>query len=243
MAAAERRDDVARLHPALGQEHERVVDEVRRLAGEELPGAGPVRAGGLGRRVVLGGEQDLGRLLGDLAADRIDAAIEQLGVYEPCRPLGGARRDRRPERLEPAEALGRSARLGAPSGSKQLRVPRWQVGPTGSTVSSSASASQSSARSTSRSTLPLVSPLRQSLSRDREWKWTSPVAERRRERLGVHPGRASAPGRRRRPGRSPATRPSAPIGRSVASRPAATGGHAAASARAGPATRPRPSPP
>ena len=65
---------------------------------------------------------------------------------------------------------------GAPSGSKQLRVSRWQVGPTGSTVTSSASPSQSTAQSTSRRTCPLVSPLRHSRPRDREWKWTSPVA-------------------------------------------------------------------
>ena len=36
-----------------------------------------IRAGRLGRGVVLGGEQDLGRLLGDLAAGRVDAAVEQ----------------------------------------------------------------------------------------------------------------------------------------------------------------------
>ncbi len=70
--------------------------------------------------------------------------------------------------------LVRSA--GAPSRSKQLRVPRWQVGPVGSTVTRSASPSQSAARPTSRRTLPLVSPLRHRRSREREWKWTSPLA-------------------------------------------------------------------
>jgi hypothetical protein len=33
--------------------------------------------GRLGGRVVLGGEQDLGRLLGHLATDRVDPAVEQ----------------------------------------------------------------------------------------------------------------------------------------------------------------------
>jgi len=39
-----------------------------------------------------------------------------------------------------------------------------------------ASPSQSIASETNRSTLPLVSPLRQSRSREREWKWTSLVS-------------------------------------------------------------------
>ena len=87
---------------------------------------------------------------------------------------------------QPKPSDARSA--GEPSGSKQLRVPRWHVGPTGSTVTSSASRSQSSAMSTRRSTLPLVSPFRHSVLRDREWKWTSPVATVAFERLLVHPG-------------------------------------------------------
>ena len=40
----------------------------------------------------------------------------------------------------------------------------------------SASSSQSVASATSRRTLPEVSPLRHRRSRDREWKWTSPVS-------------------------------------------------------------------
>ena len=75
---------------------------------------------------------------------------------------------------QPKPSVARSA--GEPSGSKQLRVPRWHVGPTGSTATSSASRSQSSAMSTRRSTLPLDSPFRHRLLRDREWKWTSYVA-------------------------------------------------------------------
>ena len=160
---------------AFREQHERVVQEVGRLAGERVARGRRSRRP-LGRGVVLGGEEDLGRLLGDLAADRVDAAGEQRRRVRARRAVGGARGDRRPERLEPGEALRRRARPARPSGSKQLRVPRWQVGPAGSTVTSSASASQSVARSTSRRTLPLVSPLRQSRSREREWKWTSPVA-------------------------------------------------------------------
>jgi hypothetical protein len=65
---------------------------------------------------------------------------------------------------------------GESSGSKHERVSRWQVGPAGWTVTSSASPSQSSEASRTCRTLPEVSPLRQSRPREREWKWTSPVA-------------------------------------------------------------------
>ena len=120
-----------------------------------------------------------------LRDDGVDAAVEEPGGVRARRPGRGAVGDRRPERLEPGEALGRGRPPGAPSRSKQLRVPRWQVGPAGSTVARSASPSQSSARPRTASVLPLVSPLRHSRSREREWKCTSPVATRRGQRLGV----------------------------------------------------------
>ena len=55
-------------------------------------------------------------------------------------------------------------------------------------MTSRASPSQSSAMRTSRRTLPLVSPFRQSRSRDREWKWTIAGRERGGQGLGIHPG-------------------------------------------------------
>ena len=127
--------------------------------------------------VVLGGEQHLGGLLGDLAAGRVDAAVEQRRRVGAGRALGGAvrRSSTRASRARRSPGSSRSAGR-AVAGRSSDRVPRWQVGPTGSTVTSRASPSQSSARSTSRRTLPLVSPLRQSRSREREWKWTSPVS-------------------------------------------------------------------
>ena len=175
---------------ALGQQHQGVVQQVGGLAGEGRRGSAGVEAGG----VVLGGEQHLGRLLGDLAADGVDPAVEQRRRVR-ARPGGRspASCDRRPQRLEPGEALRRPARRARSSASKHERVPRWQVGPTGSTVTSRASPSQSTARPTSRRTLPLVSPLRHSRSREREWKWTSPVVERRGEGLGVHVGEHQDP--------------------------------------------------
>ena len=207
MAGAERRDDGPRLDAALGEQHERVVHEVRRLAGEQRRGAPSGRRRRLGRLVVLRREQDLGRLLGDLAARRVDAAVEQLDRVRAVGPLRGTLRDRRPQVLEPGEALPASFASGSSigsepgespaskpgtaresaSGSKQERVSRWQVGPSGSAPIRSASPSQSSASERSRRTWPDDSPLRHSRPRDREWKWTSPGAERRRERLDVHP--------------------------------------------------------
>jgi hypothetical protein len=60
-------------------------------------------------------------------------------------------------------------------GSKQLRVPRWQVGPAGRARTSSASLSQSASTSSTRSTLPDSSPLRHRRPRERLKKCASPV--------------------------------------------------------------------
>ncbi len=60
---------------------------------------------GLGRGIVLGGHQHLGRLLGDLASHGIDTAIEEgrrVGAAGPRRP---AIPDGVPEGLEPGETL------------------------------------------------------------------------------------------------------------------------------------------
>ena len=65
---------VGRWHVALREQDEGVVEEIGRLAGEG--GAGLISGRG---RVVLGGEEQFGGLLGDLATDRVDAALEQAG--------------------------------------------------------------------------------------------------------------------------------------------------------------------
>ena len=74
VAGPEHVDHRARLEAAFRQQHERVVEEVRRLAGEQRLGLAAVDAADLGSLVVLRGEHDLGRLLGHLSADPIDAA-------------------------------------------------------------------------------------------------------------------------------------------------------------------------
>ena len=98
-------------------------------------------------------------------------------------------------------------------------------------------------------TLPDVSPLRHSRPRDREWKWTSPVAERRGERLDVQPADHQHAAVRdvlddardeavRSPGAcrvEPASRSTGPGRATVMPRPPR--------ARRGPAAPPRPSPP
>ncbi len=56
-----------RLDLALLDQDKDVIEEVGRLPGEGLAGRLPVGAGDLCRCVVLGGEEDLGGLFGDLA--------------------------------------------------------------------------------------------------------------------------------------------------------------------------------
>ena len=117
---------------ALGEQHERVVEEVGRLAGERL--AGRCRSA-----------PDASAAASSLAAMRTSVAssvtLRPAASTPPSssdvgvgagRSLAARVGDRRPQRLEPGEALASTRSAGAPSGSKQLRVPRWQVGPTGS---------------------------------------------------------------------------------------------------------------
>ena len=56
-----------------------MIEQVGRFAGECLARPVPLGADPLGLGVVPGGEEDLGRFLGDLAADRVDASSEQPG--------------------------------------------------------------------------------------------------------------------------------------------------------------------
>ena len=188
----------------------------------------------------------------------------------PRRPCGRPRRRRRRAGVDRVRALraGSAARSSivahsvssqanpcgggvAPrsSASKHERVPRWHVGPAGSTPSSSASPSQSTASDRSRRTLPDVSPLRHSVPRDREWKCTSPVA-----RVAASASASSQPTISTRPSATswttPATSPSAPQSTTGRSRPASstTGPGVAVTPRPrrgspAPAARPRPSPP
>ena len=96
------------------QQHERVVDEVCRLAGQ-LAELSPVCAGRLRRLVVLRREQHLGRLLGDLRPATSTPPSSGSTVYEPwvaARPLG----DRRPQVLEPQSPARRRSPRAAPSG-------------------------------------------------------------------------------------------------------------------------------
>ena len=167
--------------------------------------------------VVLGGEQDLGRLLGHLAARDVDAAVEQRGGVGALGAVGGALRDRRPQGFQPGEALRRwlqpTRRRRSRSGCRGDRS-----GPAGSTPSRSASPSQSSARDRRRRTLPDVSPLRHSRSRDREWKCTSPVCS-----VAASASASSQPTISTRPSATswttPATRPSGPQVTEAASSP------------------------
>ncbi len=79
MTSAEHLDDSARFEIALGEQHEGVIQKVRRLACEGRTGRVAGRPGRLGHGVVLGRDQDLGRLFGDLSADGVDATVEQRG--------------------------------------------------------------------------------------------------------------------------------------------------------------------
>ena len=53
-----------------------MIQEVGDLTGQGFPGRGPRPSASLG--VVLGGDQDFGRLLGHLSTDEVDAALEKL---------------------------------------------------------------------------------------------------------------------------------------------------------------------
>ena len=88
-------------------------------------------AGRLGHGIVLGGDEDLGGLLGHLARGGVDAGVEQGRRVGAGR--AGRRRDRRwsPRASRARRSPGCAVSAGAPSASKQLRVSRWHVGPCG----------------------------------------------------------------------------------------------------------------
>ena len=85
----------------------------------------------------------------------------------------------------------------------------WHVGPAGVARMSTASASQSISIDSTDSVFPLVSPLRQRVPREREWKWTSPVRN-----VASTASASCQPTMRTRPSAASwttaATRPSAP---------------------------------
>ena len=138
------------------------------------PQSEPSRA--LGGRVILGGHEDLGRFLGHLAGGGIDAAIEQLAVYEPAgrSRLGG---DRRPEGLEPGETLAaggrrspRRGRVEAAPGAAMAGRP-CRIHGQEERVPVAIERDRDEAQDVAAGLA--LAPER---SRDREWKWTSPVA-------------------------------------------------------------------
>ena len=85
---------------AFREQHEGVVQQVRCFAGE-----GIARRRGRGDRVVLGRQQDLGRLFGHLAPDRVHAAVEERRRIGAGGAFRRTRGDGRPQGLEPGEAL------------------------------------------------------------------------------------------------------------------------------------------
>ena len=225
----------------LGEQHERVVQQVCGLAGKRVTGRRAVRTSRLGRGVVLGRHQHLGGLFGHLATGRVDATGEQRSRVGALRAVRGPRGDRRPERLEPREAL---------RGALRGRAIEVEAAPR--------PAMAGRARPDPRS--PVARP-RRSRWRDRRaaarCRSSRPFARggpgsasgsgRRRSRASRRAPRrpsrrASGRGRRSHPARSPArarprrTRAAAGVdGRVAVTRPPR--------ARAGPAARPRPSRP
>ena len=188
VAGAQRRDDLGRREVPLGEQHERVVQQVGGLAGQGLPGRAPVR----GRRASA--------VASSLAARRTSVASSvtlratastppssRRAVYEPAgrvatrsaivaqsvssqaKPCArhGGRRAVEVEAAPRAAVAGRAGRLDRGEEGVAVAVERER---------------------TDESVLPLVSPLRQRRSRDREWKWTLAGRERRRQRLGVDVG-------------------------------------------------------
>ena len=79
-ACSERVQDGRWRQPSFREQHERVIEQVRDLAGERLAGRGSLRAGSGGLCVVACGEQDLGRFFGDLAANLVDPTLEERAV-------------------------------------------------------------------------------------------------------------------------------------------------------------------
>ncbi len=81
--------------------------EIGRLAREGIPARRPLRTAGFGHGVVLGRDEDLGRLFGHLSGDGIDATVQELRGVRAFGTLGGPRLDRRPQGFEPPEPLAR----------------------------------------------------------------------------------------------------------------------------------------
>ena len=104
-------DDLRRFEAPLGEQDEGVVEEVRGLAGEGGASRLAIDPGGLGRGVVLGRHEDLGRFLGHLAAGRVDTAGEE-GRRVRARPADRA-----------------LVRRSSPRGSRARRTPVWLSGP------------------------------------------------------------------------------------------------------------------
>ena len=163
-------------------------------------------------------------------------------VYEPAGRVGGALGDRRPERLEPGEALASSGRPGAPSGSKQLRVPAVagradRVDRDEERVAVAVDGEVDAAAGRCRSSRPCATAGRAtgSGSGPRRSRASRPAPRRPCRR-------PSAPGRRRRPGRRPGRGRRGPKrdGRGRLRGRASCDG---LRRRAGRAGRPRPSPP
>ena len=144
----------------------------------------PDRARCLGRRVVLGGNEDFVASSVTLRAARRRLSRSAGGVGALGRFMARSAIVDHSDSSQANPCGGRRRSASLPS--KHDRVPRWQVGPAASAVTRSASASQSAAMSTTRRTLPLVSPLRQSRLRDRE-EVDIAGRDRRVERLAVHP--------------------------------------------------------
>ena len=178
------------LEPTLREQHQRVVQEVGGLAGERGAGLVARRARRLGRLVVLGGEQDLGRLLGDLARRR---GRRRRRAARPCTsPRAGRRRasaivahsvsSQAKPWVRGASALG-----GAGIGVEARAGPAVAGRPAGSTPSSRASPSQSIASDRSRRTLPRRLALAPQPAARTRVEVHLARRQRRRERLGVQP--------------------------------------------------------
>ena len=118
-------------------------------------------------------------------------ALRPLG-QQPRRPaLAGSARGARGDRPPPARAS--RPRPGASSAPKQLIVPSWQAGPTGSTRISRVSPSQSASTSRRASRLPgglALAPARRRASARRRWPRRSAASRQARPRPSR---RASAP--------------------------------------------------
>ena len=163
---------------ALGEQHERVVQQVGGLAGQRRAGGRPVGAGSPRRprrpwppcRTSVASSVTL-RPAASTPPSSSDA------VYEPAGRSAARSAIVAHSVSSQAKPWRRPARRGRAVGGRSSSACRGgrSVRP-GRPSTSSASPSQSIARSTRRRTLPLVSPLRHSRSREREWKWTSPVA-------------------------------------------------------------------